>query len=93
MIDGKNVFDKPLKDNKITYENIRKPATGQGDDYVTGSLLDHPQFKENHKMIAIDLIKQQTFDANPTAIQQTTYTVNLHCAGNTKIFFILEEGK
>ena len=31
MIDGKNVFDKPLKDNKITYENIRKPATGQGD--------------------------------------------------------------
>ena len=44
-------------------------------------------------MIAIDLIKQQTFDASPTAIQQITYTVNLHCAGNTKIFFILEEGK
>ena len=44
-------------------------------------------------MIAVDLIKQQTFDANPTAIQQITYTANLHCAGNTKIFFILEEAK
>ena len=28
------------KNNKITYENIRKIATGQGDDYTTGCLLD-----------------------------------------------------
>ena len=32
MIDGKNLFDQPIKDNKVTYENIRKIATGQGDD-------------------------------------------------------------
>ena len=55
MIDGKNVFDQPVRNNKITYENIRKIATGQGDDYTTGCLLDYPYFKENHKMIAIDL--------------------------------------
>ena len=24
MIDGKNVFDQPVKNSKITYENIRK---------------------------------------------------------------------
>ena len=40
MIDGKNVFDQPVKSNKVTYENIRKIATGQGHDYTTGCLLD-----------------------------------------------------
>ena len=41
MIDGKNVFDQPMKNNKITFENIRKIASGQGDDYTTGYLLDY----------------------------------------------------
>ena len=36
MIDGKNFFVQPIKNNKITYENIRKVATGQRDDYATG---------------------------------------------------------
>ena len=40
MIDGKNFFDQPVKNDKVTYENIRKNATGQGDDYKTGCLLD-----------------------------------------------------
>ena len=40
------------------YENIRKIATGQGNDYTTGCLLDYPYFKENYKMIATDLSKQ-----------------------------------
>ena len=40
MIDGKNIFDQPIKYNKVTYENIRNIATGQGDDYTTGCLLD-----------------------------------------------------
>ena len=39
MINGKNFFDQPIKDNKVTYENIRKGATGKGDDYTTGCLL------------------------------------------------------
>ena len=41
MIDGKNFFDQPIKTNKITYENIRNIATGQGDDYTTSCLLDY----------------------------------------------------
>ena len=28
MINGENFFDQPVKDNKVTYENIRKIATG-----------------------------------------------------------------
>ena len=59
MIDGKNVFDEPVKNNKITYKNIRKIASGQGDDYTTGCLLDYICFKIYNKMIAVDLSKQQ----------------------------------
>ena len=49
MTDGKNLFDQPIKDHKVTYENIRKIATGQGDDYITGCLLGYPYFKDNYK--------------------------------------------
>ena len=38
MINGENLFDQPIKNNNETYENIRKIATGQGDDYTTGCL-------------------------------------------------------
>ena len=41
MIDGKNIFDQPVKNNNVTYENVRKIATGQGDYYTTGCLLDY----------------------------------------------------
>ena len=33
MIDGKNFFDQPINYNIKTNENIRKIATGKGDDY------------------------------------------------------------
>ena len=32
MINGGNFFDQRIKNNKVTYETIRKTATGQGDD-------------------------------------------------------------
>ena len=41
-IDVKNFFDQPINNDIKTYENIRKIATGQGDDYTTGCLLDYP---------------------------------------------------
>ena len=69
MINGENFFDQPVKDNKVTYENIRKIATGKGDGYTTGCLLDYPYFKDSYKMIAVDLSKQQELDADPRAIQ------------------------
>ena len=48
MINGESFFDQPIKINKVTFENIRKIDTGQGDDYTTGCFLDHPYFKENY---------------------------------------------
>ena len=44
-------------------------------------------------MIAVDLSKQQAVDANRKAIQQSNFTANLEKAGNTKIYFVLEEVK
>ena len=93
MINGETFFDQPIKNNKITYENIRKIATGQGDDYTTGCLVDYPYFVDTYKMIAVDLSKQQALDADPRAIQQVNFTANLDRAGNTRVYFILEEAK
>ena len=76
-----------------TYENIRKIATGKGDDYTTGCLLDYPYFKDNYKMIAIDLSKQQVLDANPRKIKQINFTAKLDRDGNTTIFFIIKHEK
>ena len=45
LINGENVFDRSIKNNKVTYENIRKVATGQGDDYTTGCLLNYQYIK------------------------------------------------
>ena len=46
ITDGKNIYNQPVKNEKITYGSIRKIATGQGDDYTTGCLLDYPYFKK-----------------------------------------------
>ena len=59
MIDIKNFFDQLIKkNNRITYENLRKITTGQGDDYKTGCSLDYAYFKGNYKTITIDLSNQ-----------------------------------
>ena len=44
-------------------------------------------------MIAIDLSKQQTLDADPRAVQQINFTANIERRGNTTMFFIVEEAK
>ena len=93
MINGENLIDQPIKENKVTYENIRKIATVRGVDYTTDCLLVYPYFKDSFKMIAIDLSKQQALDADPRAIQQINFTASLDRAGNTRIYFILEEAK
>ena len=93
MIDGRNLFDQTIKNDLKTYDNIRKIATGQGDDYTTGCLLDYPYFKKYYKLIAIDLSKQQKLDADPKAIQQINFTGNLDRAEGLTMFFIIEEAK
>ena len=75
------------------YENIRKIAIGQGDDYATGCLLDNIYSKNYYKKILVDLSKQQALDADPKAIEQINFTAKLDRAGNTRIYFNFEEAK
>ena len=93
MIDGKNVYDQPINSDLKTLENFRQIATGQGDDYTTGRLLDYSYFKDYQKMIAVDLSKQYVLDADPRAILQINFIANLDRAGNTVMFFITKETK
>ena len=93
MIDGKIFYDQSAKNDKVTYENIRKITTGQGDDHTTGCLLDYTYFKKYYKMIEVDLSKQPALDADPKAIQQINFTASLDRAGNTRLYFILKETK
>ena len=52
-------------------------------------MLDYNYFKEQYKMIAVDLSKQQPLDADPKAIQQINFTTNLDRDGDTAMFFII----
>ena len=80
---------QPVKNDTRTYGNSRKNVTSQGDDYTTACLLDFPYFKENYKMIAIDLSKQQALNAHLRAIQQINFTGNPDRAENKTMFFII----
>ena len=85
--------NQPVKNNWKTYINIQKIATGQGDDYTTGCLLDYNYFNKHYKMVAIDLSKQQVLHANPKAIQQINFTGDLAQDPNANMFFVIEEAK
>ena len=93
VINGINFFDRTVKNNLRTYDNVRKIAIGQGDDYTTGCLIDYPCFKNYYKLTAVDLSKQQKLDADPIAKQKVNFTGNLDQGGNTQMFFIIEEAK
>ena len=73
LIDGRNFYDQPINDIIKQYDEVRKVSTGYGDDYTTGCLLDYAYFKDNYKLIAVDLSKQKVLDADPTAIQQMVF--------------------
>ena len=90
MIDGANLLHQPTQNDLRTYDNNRKIASGQGDNYTTGCLIDQPYFKEHYNLIVINSSKQQTQDADPKKIPQIDFTGKLYGDGNS-VFFIIEE--
>ena len=50
-------------------------------------------FQKYYKMIAIDLNKQKSLNADPKAIQQINFTGTLDRAEDTTWFFVREEAK
>lgn len=63
MIDSKDFFSQPVKNDMRTCESIRKVAKVQRDDNTTGCMLDYLYFKESNRFVAIDLRKQQSLGA------------------------------
>ena len=58
-------------------------------------MLDYAYFKDNYKLIAVDLSKQKALDADTRAIQQIIFQGVLGGDDNTKIrlYTILEQSK
>ena len=56
LIDGKNLFNLLIKNEEKAYKKIIEMSNNN--DYTTGNLLDFAYYKENYKLIAIDLSKQ-----------------------------------
>ena len=89
MISWQNVFNQPVKKYLRTYNVIQKIASGQGNDYATGCLLDNIYTLD---LVDADLSKQEALDADPEAVQKISFTRNLNDT-NANIVFIVEEAK
>ena len=59
LIDDKNFYHQPFGEPIKKYNEIRKIAIGQGDDYITGCLIDYRYFKDYNQLIAVDLNNQK----------------------------------
>ena len=75
------------------YDNIWKTTIDQGDDYTNDCLLDYLYFKENYKLIAIDLSKEHALDFDPKAMQQIIFTGTQDWPNNATMYFIIQGAK
>ena len=91
LTDGRNFYDQPINDLIKQFDEIRKTATGQGDDYTTECLLDYQYFKDHYNLIAIDLSKQKELDADLRAIQQIEFYGILK--SNSLLYTVSEKSK
>ena len=73
------------------YDDIRKTATGQGDDYTPGCLLDYQYFKYHYKLIAVDPSKQKELDGDSRVIQPIEFYGMLKT--NSQVCIVLEKLK
>ena len=91
IIDGRQFYDQPINNSFKQYDEIRKLATGKGDNYATGCLLDYEYFLNNYRLIAIDLSKEKELDGDPRAIQQIEFIGTLPVRSD--VLFVLEQSK
>ena len=73
------------------FDEIRKIATGQGDDYTTRYLLEYQYFKDHCNLTAVDPSKQKEVDADSRAIQQIEFYGILKT--NSQVCTVLEKSK
>ena len=94
-LDWRNFSDQIINDLIQQYDEVRKVSTGQVDDHATECLLDYAYFKDNYRIVAVDLSKQRALDADPRAIQQIVFQKIAGGADNTtlSLYTILETSK
>ena len=80
-------FDLPVKNEEEAYKKIIEMSNNN--DYVTGNLLDFAYFKENYRLIAIDLSKQTKLK-DPQQISFIGRLLNTHGA---TMFFIIKKSE
>ena len=85
LIDGKRFSELPVKDEEEVYNKIIDMSNNN--DYITGNLLDFGCFKENYKLIAINLSKQTKLK-DP---QQINFIKKLDKDNGATMFFIIEK--
>ena len=89
LIDGKSLFDVPVKNKEEAYEKIM--IINKNNDYTTGNLLDHEYFSKHYKLIAIDFIKQIELE-NPDLRKQISLIGKLE-DDKAAMFFIIEKSE
>ena len=87
LIDGKRLFDAPLKNKKEVHEKIM--SISKNNDYTTVNLLNYEYFSKHYKLIAIDLSKQIELE-NPNLRQQINFIGKLE-NNKATVFFIIEK--
>ena len=88
MIDEKSFFDLSIKNEEEAYGQIIDMSNNN--DYMTGNLLDFAYYKENYRLIAIDLSKQTKLK-DP---QQINFIGKLENQDNgATMFFIIEKSE
>ena len=73
LIDGRNFYDQPIRDQIKKYDEIREGAPKQGDNYTSGCLLNYQYFRDHYQLITVNFRKQVELDADPRAIQQIEF--------------------
>ena len=87
LIEGKHFFDLPVKNEEEAYEKTIEMS--RNNDCATGNLLDFAYFKENYRLIAIDLSKQTKLK-DP---QQINFIGKLDKDNGATMFFIIEKSE
>ena len=87
LIYGKSFFDLPVKNEEEAYEKIIDMSNNN--DYATGNLLNFAYFKENYRLIAIDLSKQTKLKDT----QQFNFIEKLDKDNGATMFSIIEKSE
>ena len=90
LIDGKKIFNTPIKNDEETFEQIIEMWRNNG--YTTGNSLDYEYFSKHYKLIAIDLSKEIELE-NPDLKKQIDFIESLERNGKATMFFLIEKSE